>query len=73
MQWLIRNGTHTVGAYAVFLLGKDQICILDTKKKQIALIDRRFGPVLAKPGAEKTPEAIEAQTTNSPLEDTFFP
>lgn len=49
VQWTVENGSHIAGDYAVFKLGKDQICILDPEKKQIALIARGFGPVVAKP------------------------
>ena len=68
VQWSIRNGTHIAGDYAVFLLGKDQICILDPEKKRIALIARGFGPVVAKPPPEeipkKSPEETNEQTAN---------
>jgi len=64
IQWSIRNGTNIAGDYAVFLLGKDQICILDPEKKQIALIARGFGPVVAKPPLAETPEAINEQKLN---------
>ncbi len=56
VQWSVRNGTHIAGDYAVFLLGKDQICIMDPEKERIALITRGFGPVVAKPPLEETPE-----------------
>ena len=59
MQWQIRNGSHIAGDYAVFKLGKDQICILDPEKKRIALIARGFGPVVAKPHAETPPEEVK--------------
>ncbi len=68
VQWPVRNGTHIAGDYAVFLLGKDQICILDPEKKRIALITRGFGPVVAKPPLEeipkKSPEETNEQTAN---------
>jgi len=67
-RWLVQNGTHIAGDYGVFLLGKDQICILDPEKKRIALIARGFGPVVAKPPLEeipeKTPEETNEQTVN---------
>jgi len=56
VQWSVRNGTNVAGKYGVFKLGKDQICILDPEKRQIALICRGFGPVVAKPPLEETPE-----------------
>jgi len=64
VQWPVRNGTHIAGDYGVFLLGKDQICILDPEKKRIALIARGFGPVVAKPPLEEIPETISEQTVN---------
>jgi len=64
VQWPVRNGTHIAGDYGVFLLGKDQICIMDPEKKRIALIARGFGPVVAKPPLEEIPEAINEQTVN---------
>ena len=59
VQWRIRNGTHIAGDYGVFLLGKDQICIMDPEKKRIALIARGFGPVVAKPHVEAPSEEVE--------------
>ena len=59
IQWSIRNGTHIAGDYGVFLLGKDQICIMDPEKKRIALIARGFGPVVAKPHVEAPSEEVE--------------
>ena len=64
VQWPVRNGTHIAGDYAVFLLGKDQICILDPEKKRIALIARGFGPVVAKPPLEEISEGANEQTVN---------
>ncbi len=64
VQWPVRNGTHIAGDYAVFLLGKDQVCILDPEKKRIALIARGFGPVVAKPPLEETPEGINEQNNS---------
>ncbi|NLV43698.1 MAG: hypothetical protein GXY07_04285 [Candidatus Hydrogenedentes bacterium] len=68
IQWPVRNGTDIAGDYGVFLLGKDQICILDPEKKRIALIARGFGPVVAKPPLEEipeiTPEETNEQTAN---------
>ncbi|NLV43511.1 MAG: hypothetical protein GXY07_03300 [Candidatus Hydrogenedentes bacterium] len=58
-QWSVRNGSHIASDYAVFKLGKDQICILDPEKKQIALIARGFGPVVAKPPLDNA-EALPA-------------
>ena len=59
VQWRIRSGSHIAGDYGVFNLGEDQICILDPAKKRIALIARGFGPVVAKPPLEASPEAVK--------------
>ena len=68
VQWPVRNGTHVLGDYAVFLLGKDQICILDPEKKRIALIARGFGPVVAKPPLDNV-ESLPVTPEEIPQED----
>ena len=68
VQWPVRNGTHIAGDYAVFLLGKDQICILDPEKKRIALIARGFGPVVAKPPLDNV-ESLPVTPEEIPQED----
>lgn len=45
--WNVRNAAHISGDFAVFQLGRDQICILQPQKKRIALIARGKGPVVA--------------------------
>jgi hypothetical protein len=69
-QWPVRNGTQIAGDYGVFQLGKDQICIMDPEKKQIALIARGFGPVVAKPplaSVEELPATSGEASQNSVL------
>lgn len=48
ISWETRNATHIEGDFVIFQLSEDQICILQPEKKQIALIARGFGPVVAK-------------------------
>ena len=67
VQWTVENGSHIAGDYAVFKLGKDQICILDPEKKRIALIARGFGPVVAKPPLDNA-EALPAAPEEAPQE-----
>ena len=68
VQWTVENGSHIAGDYAVFKLGKDQICILDPEKKRIALIARGFGPVVAKPPLDNV-EALPATPEETPQSD----
>jgi len=53
VAWLVRNATHIDGDFVVFQLGRDQICVLQPQTRQIALIARGRGPIVAKdPGGE---------------------
>jgi len=68
-QWKARNAAHISGDYAVFQLGKDQICILQPQEKKIALITRGFGPVVAvkhAPVSETIPDTKEPGTSPEP-------
>lgn len=47
-QWAVRNATHIDGNFVVFQLGPDQICVLQPIQKQIALIARGKGPIVAR-------------------------
>ena len=47
VSWSVRNATHIKGDFVVFQLGDDQICILHPQAKQIALITRGKGPIVA--------------------------
>lgn len=47
-KWRIGNGVHLEGDFVVFQLGDDQICILHPERKQIALVARGSGPLVAK-------------------------
>jgi hypothetical protein len=69
-QWNVRNAAHISGDYAVFQLGKDQICILQPQEKKIALITRGFGPVVAvkhAPVFETIPDTEEPETSPEPI------
>jgi hypothetical protein len=44
-QWSACNVTHLPGDYIVFQLGEDQICIVEPKTRNVALLARGRGPV----------------------------
>lgn len=46
VSWIARGATHLPGDYIVFQLGPDQICILETSTKKVALLGRGYGPVV---------------------------
>ena len=46
VAWIARGATQLPGDYVVFQLGEDQICILETSTKKIALLSRGYGPVV---------------------------
>jgi hypothetical protein len=46
VSWIARSAIHLPGDYVVFQLGRDQICILETSTKKIALLSRGYGPVV---------------------------
>jgi len=48
MAWLVRNAVHVDGDFVVFQLGPDQICILHPQRKQIALVARGRGCLVAR-------------------------
>ena len=58
-QWMVRNATQVGNATVVFQLGRDQICILNAETKQIALIARGKGCVVAKPSLANHFELFE--------------
>lgn len=45
VAWSVRNATHLPGNKVLLQLGKDQICVYDPEKKQIALVTRGRGPI----------------------------
>jgi hypothetical protein len=47
VAWTIREATHLPGDLVVFLLGRDQICLLDPKEKKLSIIARGCSPVVA--------------------------
>lgn len=47
LRWNARNATEISGGRVVFQLGRDQICLLDAKSNQIALLARGKGPLVA--------------------------
>ncbi len=42
--WMVRNVTHLPGDAVLFQLGRDQICVLDPVRRQVALLARGRGP-----------------------------
>ena len=49
VSWIVRNATQIEDTLVVFQLGNDQICLLDTESKRIALLARGKGPAVIKP------------------------
>jgi len=45
MKWIVRLVTHLPTDKVLFQLGRDQICLYDPEKKQVALVARGRGPV----------------------------
>jgi hypothetical protein len=45
VAWSVRNATHLPTDKVLLQLGKDQICVYDPEKKQIALLARGRGPI----------------------------
>ena len=45
VAWIVRNATHLPGDYVIFQLGNNQICILETTTRKIAMLDKGYGPV----------------------------
>lgn len=62
VQWRVRNATHLRRDLVLFQLGDDQICLLDPLGKQIALVTRGQGPVVALgvPGKPLPAEVVPA-------------
>ncbi|MGV3774342.1 MAG: hypothetical protein ACO1QB_15685 [Verrucomicrobiales bacterium] len=48
IHWKARNATQVDRHQVIFQLGKNQICLLDSEQKKIALIARGRGPVVFK-------------------------
>ncbi len=67
--WYVRNVTHLPGDLVVFQLGEHQICILEAKSNQIALLVHGRGPVVlmkdTSSGKENTDnyEKLNSKTT----------
>lgn len=49
IAWSARSATHLPGDYVVFQLGENQICLLETVTRKIALLARGHGPVTVIP------------------------
>ena len=47
VHYLVRHVTHLPGDLIVFQLGEDQICMLDVNRREVALLARGHGPVVA--------------------------
>jgi hypothetical protein len=50
--WYIRNALHLPGDIVLFQLGRDQICLFDPNKKEIALLAKGRGPTAVIRGEE---------------------
>jgi energy-coupling factor transporter transmembrane protein EcfT len=46
LSWTIQNGSHLPGDNVIFQLGEDQICLLETSTRKIALLCRGWSPVV---------------------------
>lgn len=49
VAWTVRAATHLPADYVVFQLGDDQICLLETATKKVALLAKGRGPVVVLP------------------------
>jgi hypothetical protein len=49
VAWIVRSATQLPNDYVVFQLGDDQICLLETSTKKIALLARGQGPIVVLP------------------------
>jgi len=61
MKWMVRLVTHLPTDKVLFQLGRDQICLYDPEKKQVALVARGRGPVAVIGKKDQTP--VEEDTT----------
>jgi len=60
--WMVRNATHLPGDAVLFQLGRDQICVLDPVRRQVALLARGRGPtaVMAEAAPPSPPASAAA-------------
>ncbi len=59
---MVRNATHLPGDAVLFQLGRDQICVLDPVRRQVALLARGRGPtaVMAEAAPPSPPASAAA-------------
>lgn len=55
MKWVVRLVTHLPTDKVLFQLGRDQICLYDPEKKQVALVARGSSPLAVIGGKVPTP------------------